>query len=215
MALTFPRDLPDIGIRASSFELGRTMSVNRQRGGTVEVVEQADALWSASFEFIPRNRRQEQQVRSWFNSMQGGLQDFVSFNPKHPYPALFPSGFTGVNRAAGGTFDGSAVVDAISANSLTISTLPADFSLVEGDLVGLVQSGEYGLHMIVEDATGNSSGIVSVTVEPAIRLSLFDTTATVEFAKPKCRMMILQDTRSGAQGNVHQPFSFQAIQKLF
>lgn len=213
MAITFPRALPDVGILSSVFELQRAVNINGRRGGAVQVSERADPRWYAEVNFGLMERADYQAVRAWWMSMQGGLNDFLMHDPAHPRPIRYRTGFGGEVRHGGGAFDGTANVDALTATTITISNLPTGFELMDGDYVGLVEGDGRGLHMITEAATA-SAGVVTVTVEPAVKVNVFTAAATVNFEKPVARMMPLPGSDAFQFGIGPRPFSFKAIQRI-
>lgn len=213
MALTFPRALPYEQIATADFDLQRAVNINTRRGGAVQVSERAEPRWIAEIEFGPMERADYQKVRAWWRSLQGGLNDFYLHDPAHPRPINYRTGFGGVTRHGGGSFDGMANVDALSPTSITISNLPSTFALEAGDYVGLVQGDARGLHTIVEAATA-ASGVVTVTVEPKVKTTVFTTAATVNFEKPVARFMGVPNSQSFEFGVGPRPFSFKAIQRI-
>ncbi len=218
MAITYPRELPVIGMSSIRFELRRFMAQNQLAGGATDVIDLAESRWWAEFTTRPMRRRDAQAFAAWFNSLRGGLEDFLGYDMSRCFPIEYASGFAGINRAAGGAFPGTATVTARTGHTLSLSGLPANFQLRAGDLVGLTQTVggvvQYGLHEIQEDVTGDAGGAATLTVEPAILTNVFTTAAQANFAKPKCRMTIDQNSRSFVVQINLDPFSFSGIQKV-
>jgi hypothetical protein len=93
----------------------------------------------------------------------------------------------GLTRVGGGGFTGTASLTSVTAYGLTFggaTKLPPNFVIKTGDYVSLVQSDRYSLHRVVEDATGDANGILTLNVRPFIATSLFTTAAVANFMLP-------------------------------
>lgn len=179
MALPNPRVLPtELKFWGSSFAIEWAVSAPfRTRAGGVAVVDTAlYHPWRATW-VSPRRYKKDDllAIRAWFNSLRGGIFNFLAHDPARPYPRNYPSGVSHLSRAGGGAFDGTATVTAVTATTIALSTLPANFVFMAGDYISLVKSGKYSLHQIMEAVTGNGSGVATVTVEPPVVTSVFAT----------------------------------------
>jgi hypothetical protein len=191
MAITYPRDLPATKFSTSHFQPVRFDSVNLLEGGATEGFETADPRWRALYVSRPIALDDIGTWESWNESLDGVLKRFLGYDTKRPFPRSYrPNGFTGINRAGGGAFNGTATVTALTASTIALSTLPANFALKVGDVVGLVQSGKYARYRILEDVTGSAGGVATVTVRPFVLTNIFTTAATANFDKPKCEMIV-------------------------
>lgn len=215
MAVTFPRSFPLTRFQSARLELVRFTSHNELYGGATQAHEMAEPRWSLQAVALPRRDADFRAWLAWLDSLKGGVGSFYAGDVLACYPVSYPGGFTGLTKAVGGAaFTGAGDVDAVTATTITISGLPASFLLKAGDLVGLLKGANRGLHRIVEDATANGSGIVTVTVEPSVLTSVFDAASTVQFASPVCIMMLAPGSVSYERGPGPQPVSFAGIQKL-
>jgi hypothetical protein len=176
MALPNPRVLPaELSFWSTSFTIEWAVSAPfRARAGGVAVVETGSAAWRATFMSPPRYKKDDLLlIKAWFNSMRGGTFNFLAHDAARPFPRNYPSGFAGMTRAGGGAFDGTATVTAVTATTIALSTLPANFVFKPADYISLVKSGKYSLHQIMEAVNANGSGVATVTVEPPIVTSVF------------------------------------------
>jgi hypothetical protein len=215
MAITFPRSMPALTWSRVHLRCPRVQSVVRTYGRMTQVQEVADPLWLGDFTTGGLTPTQMQTLAAWLDSLRGGLKSFLASHPilKRPsqYYAALPA-----TRADASPFDGTASLYALSAYAMTIQTLPAGLVLKEGDRVGLVQSGRYSMHRIIEDATASGLGEVSITVEPRVNLSLFTTAADVVLDEPKVEMILIPDSLPDLTVQLgRQSVSFSAIQKPY
>lgn len=185
MPLTFPRAMPDWVKTESCLLRPKYITVApRSRSGELLRVEVADAFWELSLSFVRQKMTDVVRTYTWWDSMEGGQHSFLCHDHSRPRPLNYLVAGLPATKAGGGAFDGSCDVDALTAYTITISGLPDSFVFLEGDYVGLVQGGHYGLHRVTADKTANSSGVVTVDVVPPVNTNLFDTDATAQVEKP-------------------------------
>ena len=138
MALTFPRDLPDgIGFAPpTEFEPMVRQARSSTRGGQPQAVELAPALWRMKFTTRPLEEAEAEVMRSWLQSLRGGVKLFKAYDPLRAYPLAYPAGFGALTRHGGGAFDGTATLSAVAPtlDSITLSTLPSTFAVAVGDI---------------------------------------------------------------------------------
>ena len=190
MSITFPRDLPAVGFTAGSkFELERREVRSTTRGGQPQAVEIASPLWVMKFRTIPLSETDGEIVSAWLDSLRGGAKTFKAYNPVRQFPLLNPSGFGGLTRAGGGTFDGTATLAAVAStlDSITLSTLPSTFKISIGDMMSIgYASGRRTLHKALEAVTA-SGGVASFAIEPVLFPGgPIATAGAVTLAQPWC-----------------------------
>ncbi|MBO6507404.1 MAG: hypothetical protein JJ979_02775 [Roseibium sp.] len=213
MAIIYPRALSSsLKIQAEDFRVERSENVNRRRGGKTQVSERADPRWFVDWETYKMDMDEFQDLEAWLLSLRGGLKSFLAYRHERPYPKDYRFGFNGLSKHFGGAFTGTCVVDAIAQTGLTVSGLPSTFSVRAGDMIGLIQSGKYGLHVVLEDAIA-SAGAVSLLVEPFIKTNIFSTAATANFAQPLCEMILT--SYSGPRSIELETVSITAVQKIY
>lgn len=186
MPVTFPRSLPTwLKSMESNFSPVFGVVSPRSRSGEVLSVEYADAYWSASLTSVAIDQHDVLRLRRWFDSMRGGLYSFLAHDSARELPYNYRTGFDGLTIAGGATpFVGALTVDSLTSGSVTVSQLPADFVFTEGDYIGLVENGRYGLHAILEDVTGSAGGVATVEVHPPIKTTIFTSSAVGNLDKP-------------------------------
>lgn len=213
MAITFPRSLPYEDFIRAKMELATVTTSSRLYGGKTQTqIRGPGQFWRLEAETDWLINAKQRVWQAWFNSLRGGVRTFVSHRPGFPYPRAYPNGFDGLTRDGGGAFDGTASATEITATSIEISNLPTSFSLLVGDLVGLVEDGVYGLFEVAEDATA-SSGVVTVSVEPGVSTSLFTTSAAVHLDRPKAEFIL--ETFDFEETANPTPVSFVASQRIY
>ena len=212
MAITFPRTMLEDDFPSFEFRLEPVTTTNSLYSGKTHVqIVGPGAFWTATYQTRPHRREMRDKYKAWFDSLRGGARTFLAHDPDACFPRNYTT-FSGLTRHGGGAFDGTAATTELAANEIAINTLPSTFAVKAGDLVGLIQSGRYGLFRIVEDATA-VNGALTATVEPRVNTSLFTTSATVNFAKPVCEM-ILGNVEGQRSTNV-SPISFSGTQRIY
>lgn len=201
MATTYPRAMPAIGYRVTTFELVRNQSVAAERGGPLISVDRGPARWAARFESGNLSMTDIGVMRAWLSSLRGSNKPFIAFDRPRRLPlsgqSVTPSGWSvNANR------------DEITLTG--VSTL----RLQPGDYIGLHWSSgaKRSLHRVLEDVTA-VAGTGTWTVEPIV--PAYVSTATAITVDPSCIMRLVGDTAQaavtlGRYGSV----SFDAIQVL-
>lgn len=186
---------PAIGFSRATFDLVSYTAGSMLAGGASQVRQYAEPRWVGRWS-TPRLMRSEVPIwRGFWDSMRGGLNRFIAFDPAQPYPAAYPKGFGGLLRSGGTiTFDGSATVTALPADNqyqLSIGTLPPGFLFGVGDLVELRQGVVRGLFRIVVAAAASSGGAATLSVVPRINPTLFSIAGGVVayLGRPSCIMV--------------------------
>jgi hypothetical protein len=200
MALTFPRDLIEFGgkapFRAVSFEPQFLQVVAPTRGGLAQVANVGPELWRIKYETRAMNKADAAEFSAWAQSLRGGAKLFKAYHPQRALPQAYPGGFGSLTKAAGGSFaagTGSLTAIGTTRDTITVNGLPASFALNVGDMLSYPIGDTRALHRVMEDATGNGSGVVTLTVEPTVPLAA-TTSVSVLFLKPYCHAVI--DARS-------------------
>lgn len=174
MSITFPRDLPSSSRIASCvLDLDRQTMRAPTLGGAIQRVEVGVPLWRVSYETVAMVETEGEAWTAWGASLRGGARLFKAVNPLRRYGLAYRAGLTGLVRAGTATaFDGTAPISSVggSLDTLTLTTLPAAYEVKAGDMLSLgYASGAQGLHRVIENATANGSGSVTVTIEPTVK----------------------------------------------
>lgn len=219
MAITFPRDMPELPgnrtlIRECSFDPMFQQIVAPTRGGLVQVANIGTELWAMKFATSPLDYQQAMEWMAWLHSLRGGARSFKAWHPLRRFPYAYPSGFGGMTRAGGGSFDGTCTLNAIggSRDTITLTTLPASFAFSIGDMVSFPAGASQVLVRVLESATANGSGAVTLTIEPALPVSAV-TGVTATLTKPWCLAVVdAQSIQGPVQPGFVQAVSFNAVQ---
>jgi len=217
MTITFPRAMPSRGIIDVEFELEHQETVAAEQGGRLISIGLGLARWSMRVRTATMDMSRLGEWRAFLASLQGAGKTFVALDTARRYPVSYPAGFTGLTRAGGGSFDGTATSWSVNTNrdEITLNGLPASFALRPGDMVELHWSSraKRTLHRCLETVTANGSGVATIQVEPAV--PAFVPSATATLAEPGC-IMRLKPGSASAASNLHRSgsVSFEAIQHL-
>jgi hypothetical protein len=210
VAITQPVNfLPIFPGWTTGFDLAWRQEQSVQASGRVIVKDMGSPLWSCrgiSKVLSPNNL---DQWRARLTSLENGLATFLGYPLSRTYPILYPKG----NWPTGGAFSGTtANLASINANrkAITVSALPAGFSLSIGDFLSL--GGNVDLHQVMEPATAAAG----TTTEFEIRPGLWPTRTTgaaVSVYRPACLMAIMPgsiqtDSQISGWGSV----SFAAVE---
>lgn len=171
--------MPTTGVRQTEFKLHYAQAVNRLKSGKGFATTLAPDYWTADIE--TKNLKQgTSALRAWRGfllRLRGAMRVALLYDADQPYPQLYSS-FTGLVKAGTSTpFTGTGAVQSYGLNQLVLNGLPANFQLVDTDYVSFILSGRYSLHRINGDAQANTSGVVTINVEPAVP-ALFDNAST-------------------------------------
>lgn len=186
--------LPDaIKVRNGSFRFIDTANISRTLGRAVDAEVVPYPYWTADYDLVPLEDEDFGRYESFLIKHRVGRNHFLAYKTYRPRPLRMDAGvpLTGV-KAIGGAFDGTAAMDAvIDSLNVTISGLPANFELIEGDMVDFQENADIRtLHMIGADATADANGVVSIVLDNPIYNNIITTAATVNFEKASCLMQI-------------------------
>lgn len=200
MPVTWPRALPGyLKALSCDMRLEEVTTTGMTRGGGVISTELAPAWWRLEIETQPLTRAQKADLQAWWNTLRGGLKTFLAYDHFSQWPSAYASeaAVLALPRAASlGAFNGTFEITAFTSvyEMRTVNPaalrLPANFTLTAGDYIGLVQSGRYSLHRIVETVTSNASGNMAggagpaLFVEPAVNTTLFTAGAVANIIRP-------------------------------
>ncbi len=211
---TYPLSFPAGALFSTAqFTLNVTEAVNTLRSGAVQVMQLGDPLWSAEFETVPLTGEERAPWQAWKVALRGSIGTFLCFDPEKAYPRAYGAAVLSLTRAGGGAFDGVAILDAVTANTLTLSGLPSGYQASAGDMLAFPWNGSRSLHMVMESAVASEAGIITVSAEPAVRLSPAPTSgAAVDLVKPSCLMRIIPGSWEAPATADRRSIRFEAIQ---
>lgn len=207
MALTYPLDLraSDIPLQRVTFSLARSLATAKLPTG-LQVMETGVSIWRASIACRPEREYGRRRAAAFVEALQGA-GSFLCFSPAQCWPAAHPGG------AISGSWSDALPVDGVTETTVTASAANSALRLRRGDLVGLEQSGRYGLFRVLADAQP-SGGAITLDVLPRIP-SFFGFGATLRLKQPVCEMILDPTTEPDmGDGLTMSPVSWSAIQKV-
>jgi hypothetical protein len=216
MTITYPRELHGYELATCTFTFHEGVSVSRTgRGRAISAVEDSDPYLGLSITTRRLMLEERHPWEAWKDSLRGGLKSFLAYDVSRKEPLAYGDG---VPQITAGTWDGEGTIatGGLAAHSITAALntgAPADFKMMAGDHIGLVEGGKYGVFRVTEDATAGS-GSIAVSVDPFIPTTVFTTAATVVFRRPKAEFILLSDSWSNPVNTEYAPISFDAVQKL-
>lgn len=218
MTLTFPRTMPTRGFAEVEFELRRfDVTAPEQGGRLVSVALGVTGLWKMRVRTATLGMDLFGEWRAFLDSLRGSSRLFYGLDTARRFPITYPSGFTGLNRAGGGSFDGTATSWSVNTprDDLTLNGLPASFRIKPGDMVGFSWStSKRSLHRALEDVTANGSGVATFNVEPPVQ-ALVSGSAVATLAQPTATMRLIPGSVSiASQMHRSGAVSFEALQHL-
>lgn len=174
-------DMPALGFNQTDFDLIVPRSVNRMEGRRTESRLSGTAYWQASWQIVPLTPAQAGKADAWIRKVlsRGGV--FKAHDTSRPRPV--EAGLTPLTW----TPDLTSITN--GGQTVAISGVGNNFQFREGDYVAFRESDlVVSLHSIAADAQANGSGVVSLTIDPALDPQHFTTAALPIFEKPYCLM---------------------------
>jgi hypothetical protein len=211
--LAFPLPLSGffdlLPIAKTSMKLQDNLDFRQTGGGEVLATSMGAALWTGKIDLAIMEHHEAAQAAPLINRLSRA-GSFLVADLTRPWPRLDPDGVM---------LTGSSPVIASVGSSmreLSLSGLPARYTLSRGDLLSFVYAGRHALHEVIEDAVASNTGATGLfEVHPAIR-----TGATagmpVALVWPHCKARMLpKDATSGtAENTITNGASFSWMQTL-
>jgi hypothetical protein len=165
-APTYPLTMPTSpGFVQSSFAIRRAVAVAQSPfTGQSQSYEHPMALWVAQVQLPPMKRATAAAWQAFLLKLHGRSGTFLLGDPdaKVPRGAISLSATPTLNAAA-------------NAGDYQVELTGVGTSIVAfraGDYIQLGSAATARLYMIVDDATSDGSGVVTVTIEPSIRVTV-------------------------------------------
>lgn len=166
MSISFPLTVPDnTSIQAIKFKPNSIVGVTQSQFSGVQKVQAHDGKWwSLRAALLPKTRDSGQDWSGWFTSLNGPEGTFLFGHPHEATP-----------RGSASTAPGTPLVDgaAQTGDQLAIKGAPngaVDY-LRRGDWIQLGSSSTARLYKIMQDATADGSGDVTLEIWPDLRSS--------------------------------------------
>jgi hypothetical protein len=186
--ITFPD-----GLYVSKFSFGLANNdVTYRSAFGAQSVKASAPMWSASIELDMINENLTGAYQALVMKLRGAQNQLAVWNFARPEPVGTMRG----SMTLSGSHAAGAVVLSIDAGAGEAAK-----TLKAGDLVGFGSGTNQHLVMIVEDATANGSGVISVNIEPPLRNTFSNGTA-VTWDKPKALFRLENDKVSWSYESV-------------
>lgn len=167
MAISFPRELPQVPIKSSRFGLNINQAVF-EAGLSRKLTVQNHAAgltdrWEGVLVTTELNQRQMADVSAWLVSLRGREKSFFTFDPDRKMPLGNAKSTTSSPRVNGASqMGGSIICDGWLASQ-----------------TGLLEAGDYiqignGYHMVLERVDSDALGNATINFEPVMRSSPAD-----------------------------------------
>lgn len=171
-------------IASASFRLQRVQAGNPSRGGNYQAVDLAEPLWVAEFGSTPLSASQSGEYDALFAKLRGQARTLYVYDVKRQRPIAYLGvadasdarigvttrkiGLTTRKIAQAVSPWGAPQIFGVSrsASTLALRNCRAGATWKAGDYLAWDDGPARRLHIIVEDATADSNGHVTVTVEP-------------------------------------------------
>lgn len=201
-----PLTPPSSGASHQDFELERVDALSPEAGARIGGVQQGFPLWRLVATLGNVGVTRSDAWRAFMAQIRGQTRRFLWGDLGRPYPKAYPTGFSGMTRAGGGSFDGTATswsetITADGDSQPTLHGLPAGFVLGQGDYMEFrytaTETSVAGLTWralvrVVTGGTSDGSGNLTVTSEPPIPTAV-PGSAVLHLDNPKCVMALVQE----------------------
>jgi hypothetical protein len=130
----------------------------------------------------------------FFIKASKGGATFICHDYYRPRPLYYRGAPLSGLKASGGAFNGAAVLQSVTnSRQIVVSGLPANFVLYARDNIEIRKSANVkarSLHVIMQNATANASGVVTLSIEHPLNPEFTAANSIVQFEKPACVMML-------------------------
>lgn len=158
MAISYPINLTNnIHWEIADLRLMRQNEFSTDGRGYTQAKMIGSPLWKANYTSIGLDFLEAEALDALYENLQGAINTFYV----HAYRRPFPGGLT---SAAGLDFSAVEVASIASNNKeVTLSGVPAGFTLLAGDYVSIVNTnGGIEFHKIAVGSTANGSGVTGL-----------------------------------------------------
>lgn len=196
-------DLPSLGFNQVSFDLVVPRTVNRMLGRRTEALIRGTPYWRAEYSLAYQSERGFGQADAWIRKIlsRGGV--FKAHDIFRPRP--IEAGDTPVTWTP-------TLTTITDARTLVVSGVANNFQFREGDYVAFKESDlVVSLHSLAADAKANGSGVVTLSIDPALDTQHFTTAAVPIFEKPYCLMQPSDWTAVKSWSSRSPSFSAQEV----
>lgn len=196
-----PLTLPTSGMARQRFEIERQDFLAPEASGRIGGVQGGFPRWLAEWTIGRVGTAKSDELRAFWSQLRGALRRFVGRDLARPLPLAhidgLPVGFDG----SATSWSENITADADSELTLHLGAAAAGLVLTPGDYVGFkydaTEASVAGLPWralvrVVEGATADGSGVVTVVVEPPVPACV-PATAIAHLDEPGCIMALVTD----------------------
>lgn len=208
MTITFPRDLPALGVSSCQFTLQRTDFASPEVGGKLGGVQAGLPLWVMLITAAPRTEIESEIWSAWLSGQRGGINLFRGGLITRPYPLSLPKGFPGSADCGGWSVSTDRDV-------LTLTGCPTGLTRLDvGDYVGFRYGSTSRTVVKVLEAATVTGTDAAFAIDPP--LPSFITSATAHLDSPRCimRMDATQSTEGPMGLTRTKAFTIRGVQDL-
>lgn len=211
MSVSFPRSdvLTAVGFVADGydFKLNYRQEQSRTAGGKTFVKDLGSPLWTLKATTAALRLDDALDYEAILETLDGGVQPFMAYDLRRPYPRQHADGVFGDNGAVASVGGDN--------KSLSVSGLDAGFQVSRGDYLVIDTPGGKKLHLVCENSTASPSGVLAGF---EVRPHLWPATGVgqaVRFKKPAIPMTMLPGSIAKTQmGGLHTSITFSAMQDV-
>ncbi len=203
MAITFPRELPDVGYVTADFVLDDPVRASPSGARLINYTQIADPAWRATLVTRPLVYSQFAELEAWWLSLRDGLRRVMFRHPHVCYPKNHGQNQVPADDAGG-------IVSVTGGNVIAVGSVSEDLSLVVGDRIGLENGTRRHVGRITEvSGTGTSR---TITIEPPPFAAVSAVGTVVRFARPGLVMRPVPQSWSVQKSGSRYVASFQLVE---
>lgn len=203
MAETFP-----FSLRSTKFGIVSGLAYGRDQGGLIINARHVEPYWSGTFTTPPLTRAERIEGLAWLDDcVDRNLRvDFV--HPSYEYPIGYDSSDWPM-----GLIDGS-LSSVTNLRTIVVSGMTVGIVLTAGSRLSLIQDDTICYRKVVETVTVSSAIAQSISIGPRLPPGIFAGGATVRFANPHVRLMIVPESWDPDEDVDDTPLGFEAMEVL-
>lgn len=210
MSLSFPLPFAEFGqrlpIQSAPWKLRRFEEMSWSAGAVPDVAELADPRWSCRVTLDIMTLDEAAEIEALIEA-HGSAKPFLLHDPRRAGPQFDREGLL-IGSAA-------VTVAAVSPGAVSLTGLPAGYTLTRGDRLALLHgAGRRGLHTVSATVVADLAGTTpAIPLTPAPR-SVVAVGQSVELVVPKALMLIVPDSYEPGtmSGGVVRGMTFDAVE---
>ncbi|WP_105430228.1 hypothetical protein [Neorhizobium sp. T6_25] len=203
MAITFPREIPDVGYVRADMILRDPVKASPSGARLINYTQINDPAWEVAVTTKPLRYDQYAEVEAWWLSLREGLQRVLFRLPFARYPKNH------INNHAPAD-DAGNLVSVTGGNVLSVSGVDAGLSLAIGDRIGLERLTRYHIGRVTEVAGAGTTR--TITIEPPPFATVSQAGTVVRFANPALIMRPVPGSFEPPRDGLFYNVSFRLVE---